>query len=110
MCGFVVAPRTLFHFLKRFSVHILCVFAVAPRTTCTQASVKPCKICAMNVFGGDEGDRTPYPLLARQVLSQMSYTPTVLEDNEVITLYPLSSLRNKPQKLNNDNTSALNIG
>ena len=25
--------------------------------------------------GGDEGDRTPYPLLARQVLSQMSYTP-----------------------------------
>ena len=27
--------------------------------------------------GGDEGDRTPYPLLARQVLSQMSYTPMV---------------------------------
>ena len=26
--------------------------------------------------GGDEEDRTPYPLLARQVLSQMSYTPT----------------------------------
>ena len=66
--------------------------------------------CYFTFFGGDEGDRTPYPLLARQVLSQMSYTPTVLEDNEVITLYPLSSLRNKPQKLNNDNTSALNIG
>ena len=24
---------------------------------------------------GDEGDRTPDPLLARQVLSQLSYTP-----------------------------------
>ena len=27
------------------------------------------------VFGGDEEDRTPDPLLARQVLSQLSYTP-----------------------------------
>ena len=27
--------------------------------------------------GGDEEDRTPDPLLARQVLSQLSYTPTV---------------------------------
>ena len=26
--------------------------------------------------GGDEEDRTPDPLLARQVLSQLSYTPT----------------------------------
>ena len=28
------------------------------------------------VFGGDEESRTPDPLLARQVLSQLSYTPT----------------------------------
>ena len=28
-------------------------------------------------LGGDEGNRTPDPLLARQVLSQLSYTPTV---------------------------------
>ena len=27
-------------------------------------------------FGGDEEDRTPDPLLAKQVLSQLSYTPT----------------------------------
>ena len=27
---------------------------------------------------GDEGDRTPDPLLARQVLSQLSYTPRVM--------------------------------
>ena len=26
-------------------------------------------------FGGDEGNRTPDPLLAKQVLSQLSYTP-----------------------------------
>ena len=29
-------------------------------------------------FGGDEEDRTPDPLRARQVLSQLSYTPMVL--------------------------------
>ena len=28
--------------------------------------------------GGDEEDRTPDPLLARQVLSQLSYTPAFL--------------------------------
>ena len=29
-------------------------------------------------FGGDEEDRTPDPLLAKQVLSQLSYTPNSL--------------------------------
>ena len=28
------------------------------------------------IYGGDEEIRTPDPLLARQVLSQLSYTPT----------------------------------
>ena len=28
--------------------------------------------------GGDEEDRTPDPLRARQVLSQLSYTPTFI--------------------------------
>ena len=28
-------------------------------------------------FGGDEEDRTPDPLRARQVLSQLSYTPII---------------------------------
>ena len=28
-------------------------------------------------LGGDEEDRTPDPLLAKQVLSQLSYTPTL---------------------------------
>ena len=31
------------------------------------------------VLGGDEESRTPDPLLARQVLSQLSYTPTFLK-------------------------------
>ena len=29
----------------------------------------------LSAFGGDEGIRTPDPLLAGQVLSQLSYTP-----------------------------------
>ena len=30
-------------------------------------------------LGGDEGNRTPDPLLAKQVLSQLSYTPIFLQ-------------------------------
>ena len=46
-----------------------------------------CKIIVYAVFkvryrrtlrSGDEGIRTPDPLLARQVLSQLSYTPRIL--------------------------------
>ena len=37
-------------------------------------SVKVKRLC-----GGDEEDRTPDPLLARQVLSQLSYTPILSE-------------------------------
>ena len=32
---------------------------------------------AQSTNGGDEEDRTPDPLRARQVLSQLSYTPTL---------------------------------
>ena len=32
--------------------------------------------------GGDEEDRTPDPLRARQVLSQLSYTPIFFRKNE----------------------------
>ena len=31
----------------------------------------------MSPFGGDKEARTPDPLLAKQVLSQLSYTPTL---------------------------------
>ena len=40
-------------------------------------SYKPITSLEVYAFGGDEENRTPDPLLARQVLSQLSYTPTV---------------------------------
>ena len=46
--------------------------------------------------GGDKRDRTVDPLLAKQVLSQLSYTPVV------IALGYLFSCSYEPQKLNND--------
>ena len=46
--------------------------------------------------GGDNRDRTDDPLLAKQVLSQLSYTPVV------IALGCLFSCSYEPQKLNND--------
>ena len=45
---------------------------------------------SLREFGGDERDRTDDPLLAKQVLSQLSYTPK----------YLLKVIR--PSKLNND--------
>ena len=38
-------------------------------------SIKPSYLNSSFVYGGDEENRTPDPLLARQVLSQLSYTP-----------------------------------
>ena len=46
------------------------------------------------LFGGDERDRTDDPLLAKQVLSQLSYTPM---------------LGYAPQKLNNDLLNSLKL-
>ena len=43
-------------------------------------SYAPIRYCSSSFFptrGGDEEDRTPDPLLAKQVLSQLSYTPAV---------------------------------
>ena len=38
------------------------------------------------IFGGDKRDRTADPLLAKQVLSQLSYTPTYLGAFSVLPL------------------------
>ena len=52
--------------------------------------------------GGDEEDRTPDPLLARQVLSQLSYTPTLAAPasrqtgRHVIATYEGSSIVRTP--------------
>ena len=43
---------------------------------------------AFTAFGGDEGNRTPDPLLAGQVLSQLSYTPlSAGTQNRITTIY-----------------------
>ena len=44
----------------------------------------------ISAFGGDKRDRTADPLLAKQVLSQLSYTPISLVESQ------------GPSKLNND--------
>ena len=51
-------------------------------------------------FGGDEEDRTPDPLLAKQVLSQLSYTPARL--SLFTGLFLFSRSLSEPSKLNND--------
>ena len=51
----------------------------------------PCEKSTLNLFnwvpslsaGGDNRDRTDDPLLAKQVLSQLSYTPVVLHFSKV---------------------------
>ena len=49
-------------------------------------------------FGGDEEDRTPDPLLAGQVLSQLSYTPNSLPLKAACAPFESPS---RPSKLNN---------
>ena len=41
--------------------------------------------------GGDEEDRTPDPLRARQVLSQLSYTPILQEPLEIFRFSPFEN-------------------
>ena len=61
--GFLQYARKFFSFVKSFlSFLLLYSFQrTVPRLVCR--------------VGGDEENRTPDPLLARQVLSQLSYTP-----------------------------------
>ena len=56
--------------------------------------------------GGDERDRTDDPLLAKQVLSQLSYTP--INGSKLCGVHS-SRLFREPQKLNNDFTAPLLI-
>ena len=63
----------------------------------------PSTFPVLEKFGGDEEDRTPDPLLARQVLSQLSYTPTGYARLQVRLRYSLKILY-RPSKLNNINS------
>ena len=58
------------------------------------AAIRYVHLPVFPTYGGDEEDRTPDPLLAKQVLSQLSYTPAVESSHE-------------PSKLNNETTSEL---
>ena len=55
-------------------------------------------------YGGDEEDRTPDPLRARQVLSQLSYTP-IFSRVKVPSLFCCETTSSVTSKLNNDLTS-----
>ena len=48
-------------------------------------------VISLSSRGGDEEDRTPDPLRARQVLSQLSYTPIFLRVSRFMPLLPLFS-------------------
>ena len=59
-------------------------------------------MCLCLSAGGDERDRTDDPLLAKQVLSQLSYTPICWCRPLFFPLFEA-----EPQKLNNDSISEL---
>ena len=51
----------------------------------------------LRVSGGDERDRTDDPLLAKQVLSQLSYTPVSDHTSLKLRTSPLFKVRTNPQ-------------
>ena len=55
--------------------------------------------CGKVMIGGAEGTRTPDPLRAKQVLSQLSYSPTVSEPRETIMGGRLEAHRGKSSLL-----------
>ena len=59
-------------------------------------------LLSLSAYGGDERDRTDDPLLAKQVLSQLSYTPINGSCSFGVHTHAL-----EPQKLNNDIELAL---
>ena len=79
MTNFLIMPSVA---LLLHSCYILC-------------SVFKVQFPTFTLDGGDNRDRTDDPLLAKQVLSQLSYTPVVLGSFVL-------KVRNEPQKLNND--------
>ena len=60
----------------------------------------------MSPYGGDKEARTLDPLLAKQVLSQLSYTPTL---SRFGLAYLLRFLFTGPSKLNNIECSHSNL-
>ena len=56
---------------------MLRITSLVPRDHASSLIFEPLALCAdVSKIGGDDGNRTHDPLLAGQVLSQLSYTPT----------------------------------
>ena len=55
---------------------MLRITSLVPRDHASSLIFEPLALCAdVSKIGGDDGNRTHDPLLAGQVLSQLSYTP-----------------------------------
>ena len=54
--------------------------------------------CFCYCIGGDKEIRTPDPLLARQVLSQLSYTPTLNLSVSIIRTLKIKQCINEPDR------------
>ena len=57
-------------FLQAFALH-----SYAGTKLTLSSTLRARHACKLSLPGGDERDRTDDPLLAKQVLSQLSYTP-----------------------------------
>ena len=69
-------------------------------TVCLAAYASACfSLREKSCYGGDEENRTPDPLLARQVLSQLSYTPKFSLTLRQAFLLRRLFLRNTPTTL-----------
>ena len=59
------------------------------------------------LFGGDEENRTPDPLLARQVLSQLSYTPVLGMKEMLLDFFMMSTFAPAFISFSDENESQL---
>ena len=68
------------------------VLAIPDQNTLNNALSSNMSYHALLIYGGAEEDRTPDPLRARQVLSQLSYDPLFLASIFYFTLRYVESL------------------
>ena len=69
-------------------MHSILLFTLQIKRSCTL--IQPVLICKL--FGGGKRDRTDDPLLAKQVLYQLSYAPSILFSSYEVFYLRLASL------------------
>ena len=67
-----------YHFIPVVSNNVVGWNGLEPSTSRLSAECSN-QLSYQPILGGDERDRTDDPLLAKQVLSQLSYTPTFFQ-------------------------------